>query len=97
MTKLKFAGIALAIAAMLCVGAEVQVSQAGAPEAPRITIEKFKEIMGKPGVVVLDVRTQKDWDAGTNKIPGAFKENAKKVSEWMSKYGKDKTIVVYCG
>lgn len=53
-------------------------------------------MLGKPDVVIIDVRTNYDWDNSKVKIPGAVKEEGMKFASWMSKYPKDKTIVLYC-
>jgi len=65
-------------------------------EVPRITKEEVKEMLGKPDVVVVDVRAAGDWKGSTMKIQGAVREEADKVDSWMSKYSKDKTLVFYC-
>ncbi len=65
-------------------------------EVPRITKEELKEMLGKPDVVVLDVRTDLDWMASARKIKGAVREDPEKVDSWMGKYDKGKTLVFYC-
>jgi hypothetical protein len=42
------------------------------------------------------VRTEGDWKADKFKIKGAVREDPNQVKSWMSKYGKDKTLVFYC-
>ena len=66
---------------------------ASAKEAPRMTPEELKTLMGKPDVVLIDVRAQSDWDGSSEKIQGAVREDPRKVKEWA---GKDKTLVFYC-
>ena len=65
-------------------------------EVPRITKEELKEMLGKPEVIVLDVRAAADWKASTTKIKGAVREETDMIDSWMSKYSKDKTLVFYC-
>ena len=65
-------------------------------EVPRISKEELKEILGKPDVVVVDVRAGSDWKASTMKIKGAVREEPDKIDSWMDKYGKDKTLIFYC-
>ena len=72
------------------------LSQAMAKEAPRMTKEELKGLMGNPDVVLIDVRAKSDWDGSKEKIQGAVREDPKKVKEWANKYGKDKTLVFYC-
>ncbi len=69
---------------------------AAAKDVPRMTIDELKSLLGKPEVVIIDVRAGKNWDAGTTKIPGAVRQEAAKVDTWMNQYSKDKTIVLYC-
>ena len=69
---------------------------AAAQEAKRVTIEELKGMLGKPGVVIVDVRRDEDWKSSTVKIKGAVREDPEKVDTWMSKYPKDKTLVFYC-
>jgi len=64
-------------------------------EVPRISKEDLKEMLGKPDVVIVDVRTGSDWNASTVKVKGAVREEADKVDSWVEKYPKDKTLVFY--
>ena len=69
----------------------------GAEKVPRMTKEQLKEMLGKPDVVVLDVRATGDWDKAQMKIQGAVREDPSKATKtWAGKYGKDKTIILYC-
>jgi len=74
------------------------ISLAGASEqVPRMTIEQLKDLLGKPDVVVLDVRAKSDWEKDQAKILGAVREDpSKSTKSWAEKYGKDKTLVLYC-
>ncbi len=73
-------------------------SMAGASEkVPRMIIEQLKDLVGKPEVIILDVRSKSDWDKAQTKILGAIREDPNKPAKsWAEKYGKDKTIVLYC-
>ena len=69
----------------------------GADKIPRMTKEQLKEMLGQPEVIVLDVRAAGDWGKAQRKIQGAVREDPDKAAKaWAEKYGKDKTIVVYC-
>jgi rhodanese-related sulfurtransferase len=69
----------------------------GAEKAPRMTKEQLKDLLGKPDVVVLDVRAPGDWAKAQTKVQGAVREDPNKAARtWAEKYGKDKTIVLYC-
>lgn len=66
------------------------------PEVQRISKEKVKEFMGAPDVVIMDLRSDKNWNESDKKILGAVREDPKDVDAWMEKYPKDKTIYAYC-
>ena len=61
-----------------------------------MTIEQLHSLLGKPNVIIIDVRSNYDWDESKVKIPGAVREEGMKFTSWMNKYPKDKTIVLYC-
>jgi len=65
-------------------------------DVPRMTKEEFKGHIGDPNMIVLDVRTDKDWKTGDLRIKGAIREDPTKVDTWLGKYVKDKTFVLYC-
>ena len=69
-----------------------------AADVPRMTKEELKAKIGNSdhNIVIVDVRTGKDWKGSEFKIKGAVRENASKVSSWAEKYSKDKTLVFYC-
>lgn len=66
------------------------------PKVPRITKEELRGWLGNPGVVILDVRTDRSWEDTKEKIRGAVREDPEKdVKAWASKYPKDKILVFY--
>jgi rhodanese-related sulfurtransferase len=67
-----------------------------AQEIPKISKEELKGMLGKPKVILVDVRTGADWNTSTSKIKGAVKEEPDKVDSWMNNYSKDQTLVFYC-
>jgi len=69
---------------------------AGADDSHALTKEQLRSMLGKPDVIIIDVRTNYDWDNSKVKIPGAVKEEGMKFASWMNKYPKDKTIILYC-
>jgi len=69
---------------------------ARAGEAHMMTKEQLLPLLGKPDVIIIDVRTNYDWDSSKVKIKGAVREEGMKFASWMKKYPKDKTIVLYC-
>jgi hypothetical protein len=60
-----------------------------------MTKEKLKDMLGKPGVYIIDIRTPMEWLVAKSKIPGAVHETRGEYSTWGKKYPKDGTIVVY--
>ena len=67
-----------------------------AQEAPRITNEELKETLGNPEVIIIDVRLGRDWENSELRIKGALREDPGNVNSWISKYPKEKTLVLYC-
>lgn len=66
-------------------------------EVPRITKEELKARMGDPDLLILDVRTGSDWEKSDRTIKGAIREDPQKdTKSWANRFGKDKTIVLYC-
>lgn len=72
-------------------GATLSVS-----DVPRMTVDELKSRLNDPSLIVIDVRTSGYWDTGATKIKGALREVAEKTKEWAPKYGRDKTVVLYC-
>jgi hypothetical protein len=65
-------------------------------DAPRMTTEELRSLLGTPEVVVIDVRAGGDWKKSDEKISGAVREEPGAEGTWAAKYGKDKTLVFYC-
>jgi predicted sulfurtransferase len=72
------------------------IGATAATDVPRMDKEDLKARLGDPEVVIIDVRTARDWKASDLKIKGAIREEAGNVSEWAPKLDKNKTIVLYC-
>jgi rhodanese-related sulfurtransferase len=66
-----------------------------ASEIPRMSKEELKTMLGKPEVVVIDVRTLWDRKMSLKQIKGAVREDPGDVKSWAKKYSKEKTIVLY--
>jgi len=64
--------------------------------AHTMTKEQLLPLLGKPDVIVIDVRSTYDWDNSKEKIPGAIREEPMQFESWMTKYSKEKTLVLYC-
>ena len=72
------------------------VLTACAANAPRLDKDQLKDLLGKPELVLIDVRSGDDWKESTQKIAGATREDPDQMETWMTKYPKDKTLVFYC-
>ena len=90
--KLKHFVLALTLLSL----AVVWVSSVAAADIARITKEELKAMMDNPKVVIVDVRTNPEWNTGKVKIKGAVREDPTKVQSWIEKYSPDKTFVFYC-
>lgn len=91
---------ALMLGALCVVSSATYAGKEPAPEtvhgAETISVEKAKSLFDK-GVVFVDVRKDKDWDAG--RIPGAVHIESKKAFTDASLgevAKKDQEIVLYC-
>ena len=69
---------------------------ARADDTHTMTKEQVRSMLGKPDVIIIDVRSNYDWDESKAKIPGAVREEGMKFASWMNKYPKDKTLIIYC-
>jgi len=75
---------------------EIIALMAAAQEIPKITKEEVKGMLENAEVIIVDVRLGKDWDGSKLKIKGAVREDPRKVSSWIDKYPKGKTLIFYC-
>jgi len=88
---------ALVVAAVSFFGAPAFAqTRAMLESVPKMSIDGLKAQLGKPDLVIIDVRLAHDWDESTTKIKGAVREDFEKSSSWVDKYPKEKTIVFYC-
>ena len=65
-------------------------------DVPRISVIAVETLLENPDIVIIDVRKKKSWWSSTTKIYGAVREDPSKVSEWIDKYPKTKTLFIYC-
>ena len=47
-------------------------------------------------MIVVDVRTKKDWETSKHKIPGAVRVELGDFNHWARKQSKNTMIVLYC-
>ncbi|MGC9965770.1 MAG: rhodanese-like domain-containing protein [Syntrophobacteraceae bacterium] len=82
---------------LACLIAIFAASLAGGAEGITvISKDQLREELTKPDVIVVDVRTEHDWTSSQWKIQGAQRQLPDEAKEWVGKYPKDKTIVLYC-
>ena len=83
-------------AVLAAIAAWFGVTSVQSVEVPRISVEKAKELLGSPDVIIIDVRTAKTWWRSSKKILTAVREEPGAVEKWASTYPKDKTLILYC-
>ena len=90
MTVTVVMGLALAVLLLLS-GTDVS-AQVG-----KMSKDELKAMLGKPELVLIDVRQAGDLAKSNLKIKGAVREDPKQdVKSWAAKYPRDNTIVLYC-
>jgi len=65
-------------------------------DVPKMTTQALSAVIGKPDVIIIDVRFGRDWTDSDSKIKGAVREDPETIQSWANKYPKDKTLVFYC-
>jgi rhodanese-related sulfurtransferase len=61
-----------------------------------ITKEELNGLLDDPNVIILDVRTGRDWKSSEFKIKGALRANPSKFDSWIAQHEKEKRYVIYC-
>lgn len=77
---------------MLLSVAEIGLSQ----DIKRMSKEELKAMIDDPDLVIIDVRSGRDWKSSESKIKAAVREDPYKPKAWAHEYEKDKTFVLYC-
>jgi hypothetical protein len=67
-----------------------------AAEAPRITKEEAKALLGMPKVIFLDTRIGAEWKSSDKKIKGAVRVTSGDYDLWATGLDKNTTIIAYC-
>ena len=63
---------------------------------PRVSKDYLKAILESTDLVLIDVRSQNDWEKSNEKITGAVRMDPETVDTWSETLPKDKEIVLYC-
>ncbi len=88
-------GIGLSLALTFFFGDQTFSQPVSYEDIPRMTKEELKPLLGKPGVVVLDVRMEKQWESSDAKIQGASHLREEDVESWAKAQDRSKTYVLY--
>jgi len=67
-----------------------------AEDVQRMTKEELKAVIDSPDVIIVDVRSGRDWKSSESKIKNAVREEPYKADSWGDKHDKNKTYVLYC-
>lgn len=67
-----------------------------AGSVPTMSKEELKAQLNSGTLVVLDVRSGRDWSSSEFKITGAIRAPGNEIAEWSKNYTKDQTLVLYC-
>ncbi len=94
---MRFKVIAVFVMALIMGAVFLLAGSDASAQVPRMSKEELKSMLGKPDVIIIDVRQPVDLAKSTMMIKGAVREDPKQeVKSWADKYPKDKTIVLYC-
>lgn len=69
---------------------------ARADDTHMMTKEQLLPMLGKSDVIIIDVRTNYDWDHSDAKVKGAMREEGMKFGSWMSKYPREDNRPLLC-
>ncbi|RPJ05638.1 MAG: hypothetical protein EHM37_21320 [Deltaproteobacteria bacterium] len=61
-----------------------------------MSVDQLKGMLGSDNLIVLDVRSGRDWNSSEFKIKGAIRANPSEFSTWGNSHPKNKKIVLYC-
>ncbi len=67
-----------------------------AADVPIMSKDELKAQLASDKIVILDVRSGRDWSSSEFKIKGAIRAPGKELPKWSSNYEKDKTLILYC-
>ncbi len=84
---------------IILIGMIVMIGMAGSisdASDDRIAKEELLETMDEPNLVVIDVRTGRDWRSSEFKIRGAIRADMSEFDKWAAQLPKDKRYVTYC-
>ena len=68
---------------------------AATADAPRITKEEARALLGAPHVLFVDARIESTWSKSDRKIKGAVRIDKWDLQMWASPYPDDTTFIIY--
>lgn len=71
-------------------------SSAVAADVARMSSAELRDRLEEPGLVILDVRRQGDYEREEIKIANAVRVDPGNVKGWVDNYSKEQSIVLYC-
>jgi hypothetical protein len=81
--------------ALYLIAGTASVAVAATADAPRITKEEAKALLGHPAVVFVDARISSAWNKSSQKIPGAVRPDKWDLESWAAAYDQNTTFIVY--
>jgi hypothetical protein len=81
--------------AVILTGTAAAPAAAATADAPRITKEEARALLGAPNVVFVDARTESAWRKSDRKIKGAVRIDKWDLQMWASSYPDDMTFIIY--
>ncbi len=67
-----------------------------ARDVPIMSKDDLNAQLGSDKLVILDVRSGRDWSSSEFKIKGAVRAPGSELAKWSANYKKDQTLVLYC-
>ena len=71
-------------------------ASASAADIPRMSTTSLKDRLDEENVIILDVRSGRDWRSSAHKIRGARRAAPRDFSNWVKTVPSGSTIVLYC-
>jgi phage shock protein E len=81
---------------LLILFACVLTTMAEDAQVPMIGVDQLDKMLGRPDVMIIDVRAPADWASAGVKIAGAVRKDPKDIDSWVGELPKDKDVVLYC-
>lgn len=67
-----------------------------AGDVAKMSIDELKDRLGSDKLIILDVRTGRDWSSSEFKIKGARRADFMNFEQWSANLAKSNTLVLYC-